>query len=582
MKKIELKKLKIKKKYRKIVLIVLALLLVVGAAGYTVFIAPNLEKEEWVYKEMTVERGELAVGVTESGTLEYEATSQVYDLELASGETDEDDDDDEDDEEETVKYLKVESVQVAVGQRITEGDTILTFTPDSVEGVRKLLQTEKSEAEVALAEAKSEYNLEVIDVEKTYQERMIKAQAAQSELDTAIAEPGWEIQDYQLQTTLLYDEIIELAEQWDEVEETRYDSCAEYNDLYETLKNTTDNVEYAKLHAKYVTAKSTYENAVQKQAEIKQQIADNYEKIAEYEEKTADVYAKLNVTNMEGQQEYDSTVTAAELAESVKNSEMESLMTEVETAEEELLECTEKLEKFEEFVQDGTVYAEGTGIVTSVGYEEGDSLINAGTIVSYTTAEDMQITVDVSQEDIVSLEVGDTVDIEFSAYEGEQYEGTITEIMTTATSEYATTVSYTVTIAVNGDTSKLYGGMTADVTFVTEKKEDVVYVSKTAVFEENGKNYVYVSGEDGEMETKEVVTGIENSFYVEITEGLSEGDVVYAASKVSTKKESTDEESDSVSTEETESMEMQMPQGQDNFMQGGQFPGEMPDMGGRP
>lgn len=240
------------------------------------------------------------------------------------------------------------------------------------------------------------------------------------------------------------------------------------------------------------------------------------------------------------------------------------------------------MEKFEEFVQDGTVYAEGTGIVTSVGYEEGDSLINAGTIVSYTTAEDMQITVDVSQEDIVSLEVGDTVDIEFSAYEGEQYEGTIAEIMTTATSEYATTVSYTVTIAVNGDTSKLYGGMTADVTFVTEKKEDVVYVSKTAVFEENGKSYVYVSGEDGEMETKEVVTGIENSFYVEITEGLSEGDVVYAASKVSTKKESTDEENDSVSSEETESMEMQMPQGQDNFMQGGQFPGEMPDMGGRP
>ncbi len=395
MKKRELKKFRIKKKYRKIILIVMALLLVVGAAGYTVFIAPNLEKEEWVYKEMTVERGELAVGVTESGTLEYEATSQIYDLELASGESD-DDDDDEDDEEETVKYLKVESVQVAVGQRIAEGDIILTFTPDSVEGVRKLLQTEKSEAEVALAEAKSEYNLEVIDVEKTYQERMIKAQAAQSELDTAIAEPGWEIQDYQLQTTLLYDEIIELAEQWDEVEKTRYDSCAEYNDLYETLKNTTDNVEYAKLHAKYVTAKSTYENAVQKQAEIKKQIADNYEKIAEYEEKTADVYAKLNVTNMEGQQEYDSTVTAAELAESVKNSEMESLMTEVETAEEELLECTEKLEKFEEFVQDGTVYAEGTGIVTSVGYEEGDSLINEGTIVSYTTAEDMRITVDVS------------------------------------------------------------------------------------------------------------------------------------------------------------------------------------------
>lgn len=95
----------------------------------------------------------------------------------------------------------------------------------------------------------------MLDVEKTYQERLIKAQAAQSELDTAIAEPGWDIQDCQLQITLLYDEITDLAEQWDEVETTRYKSCAEYNDLYETLKETTDNVEYAKLHAKYITAK---------------------------------------------------------------------------------------------------------------------------------------------------------------------------------------------------------------------------------------------------------------------------------------------------------------------------------------
>lgn len=581
MKKIEIKKIKIKKKYRKIIAAAAALVLVIVAAGYTVFIAPNLDKEEWVYKELTVERGELAIGVTESGTLEYKATSQIYDLELASGE--DDDEDDEDEEEETVKYLKVETVHAAVGQRINEGEAILTFTPDSVAGVRKLLETEKSEAQVALAEAKSEYNLEVLDVEKTYQERLIKAQAAQSELDTAIAEPGWDIQDCQLQITLLYDEITDLAEQWDEVETTRYKSCAEYNDLYETLKETTDNVEYAKLHAKYITAKETYESAVQKQADIKKQIADDYEKIAEYEEKVADVYAKLDLTNLEGQQEYESTVTVGELAESVKNAELDSLMTEVEEAEETLQECTEKLEKFEEFVQDGTVYAGGTGIITEIGYEEGDSLVNSGTIVSYTTAEDMQISVDVSQEDIVNLTVGDTVDIEFSAYEGEQYTGTIISIMTTATSEYAATVSYPVTIKVEGDTSKLYGGMTADVTFVTEKKEDVIYVSKTAVFEENGKSYVYVSGADGEMEAKEVVTGIENSFYIEIADGLTEGDIVYAASKVSSKKANETEEKDAEdTTEQATDSEMQMPEGQNSFMPEGQFPGEMPEMGGRP
>ena len=81
-----MKKIVLKKKHKKIIAAMAALLVVILAAGYTVFIAPNLEKEEWVYKELLVERGELSVGVTESGTLEYVPTSQIYDLELGTKE----------------------------------------------------------------------------------------------------------------------------------------------------------------------------------------------------------------------------------------------------------------------------------------------------------------------------------------------------------------------------------------------------------------------------------------------------------------------------------------------------------------
>lgn len=586
-----MKKIVLKKKHKKLIAAIAALLVVIMAAGYTVFIAPNLETEEWVYKEMQVERGELAVGVTESGTLEYIPTSQIYDLELGS---DESSDDDDDEEEETYRYLQVESVQVTVGQRIQEGDEILTFTTKSVEGVRKLLESQVSEAEVALAEAKSEYNLEVLDVEATYQKRLIEANAAQSKLDASLAEPGWEIQDYQLQITLTYEEIVNLNEQWESVEVTRYNSCAEYNDLYETLKDMTDNVEYAKLHDDYLKAKETYENAVEKQADIKEQIAECYEKITEYEAKIADTNTKLEATNLEGQQTYDTAVTNGELAASVRDTELEKLMAEVESVQDELEECRERISEFEAFVGDGTIYATEAGIVTEVGYEEGDELINSGTLFSYTTAEDMKISVDVSQEDIVNLTVGDVVDIAFTAYEDEMYEGVISSIMTTATSEYATTVSYEVVIDLQGDTSKLYGGMTADVTFVTEKKEDVIYVSRTAVEEENGKTYVYVKVADGEMTTKEVTTGIENTIYVEIIEGLEEGDIVYAASKVSKseeKKADNSKEADEAENSETmtEEMDGQMPGGMDFEMPEGmndrmpqQTGGNMPQGGGRP
>ena len=112
-----MKKITLKKKHKKIIIVIAGLLVIVFAACYTVFIAPNLEKEELVYKEIQVEKGELAIGVTESGMLEYIPTSQKYDLDL--GDTQNDDEDDEE-EEEIHRYLEVESVQVAVGERVSE------------------------------------------------------------------------------------------------------------------------------------------------------------------------------------------------------------------------------------------------------------------------------------------------------------------------------------------------------------------------------------------------------------------------------------------------------------------------------
>ena len=570
-----MKKIVLKKKHKKLIAAASALLVVILAAGYTVFIAPNLEKEEWIYKELLVEKGELSVGVTESGTLEYVPTSQLYNLEL--GIQEDSTEEEEDEEEENYRYLEVENVQVAVGQKIQQGDVILEFTEKSVKGVRKLLENQMREAEVALAEARSEYNLEVLDVEATYKKRLIESSAAGGKLNASLAEPGLEIQDYQLQITLLYEKIVELNEQWEKVEVIREESCIRYNDLYEEMKNISDNVEYAKKHDDYLNAKKNYENALQQQADIKEQIEDSYEKIAEYEQKIADTNSKLEINTMEGQQEYDSAVTSGELAASIRDTELKKLMTEVEKAQETLEEAKKQLSEFEAFVGDGKIYASESGIVTEIGYEEGDDLLTSGNIVSYTTAEDMKISVDVSQEDIVVLTVGDVVDIVFSAYEDEMYEGVISSIKTTATSGYAATVSYEVVIDLKGDTSKLYGGMTADVTFVTEKKEDVVYVSKTAVMEEGEKKYVYIKDSNGEMVTKEVVTGIENTIYVEIVEGLKEGDIVYAASKVSRREKDKSKKDDDIESfdSQEEGMQDMMPEGMEFEIPEGGFPGGM-------
>ena len=202
-------------------------------------------------------------------------------------------------------------------------------------------------------------------------------------------------------------------------------------------------------------------------------------------------------------------------------------------------------------------------------------------MVAFASPDEMTISVDVSQEDIVSLSLGDSVDIAFSAYPDETWAGTITSITTTATSQYATTISYPVTVLVKGDTTKLYGGMTADITFVTDTRNDALYVSRKAIVKENDRTYVYVDGADGEKELTEVTTGLSNGAYVEILSGLSEGDTIYIATVEST--------GTSGAESETNTTQSAMPQG-DGVPENGETPtpgempgdGEMPDMENMP
>ena len=126
--------------------------------------------------------------------------------------------------------------------------------------------------------------------------------------------------------------------------------------------------------------------------------------------------------------------------------------------------------------------------------------------------------------------------------------------------------------------------------FVTEEKEDVLYVSRKAIVEENGKTYVYRKTALGGRELAEVETGITNGVDIEILSGLEEGDTIYLASKVSSEEEvkSTEETADSGSSSDTavgsdtefemlEDMQMpggdDMPQGGDSGSFGGGMPG---------
>ena len=559
------------KKQKKLILAGIALLLLILAACYTVFIAPLLQKEQWIYKEETVERGTLKVGVTESGSLEYNTKSIDYDLDLDVSDDEEDDSDDDDD---TVqKYLKIEEIYAASGQRVMEGEELLKFTEDSVEAVRALLQNAVVEAQSDYAEAESTYELSLLEAQTDYDTQKISASYAASIRNTSGTSVTNNVASLQVQLEQKQANTASLQEKLTQAQEDYQDALETYEAAKEGYEGAgTDNtVNFMTIQNGYLSARTKYQQAKSALTQAETAVTDNENAIAEL---TNQLEAVINGQN----------------AQTTYNATVEDLKETLQEAEETKEKREEQLQAFEDFVgSDGILYATEDGVITEVSYEAGDRLTTTGVLFSYATSDDMRISVDVTQEDIVDLQVGDAVDITFTAYPEDSYTGSILSINTTATSDYSNTVSYTVEISVEGELEQLYGGMTADVIFVTEEKEDVLYVSRKAIVEENGKTYVYRKTALGGRELAEVETGITNGVDIEILSGLEEGDTIYLASKVSSEEEvkSTEETADSGSSSDTavgsdtefEMLEdMQMPGG-DDMPQGGNsgsFGGGMP------
>ena len=75
---------------------------------------------------------------------------------------------------------------------------------------------------------------------------------------------------------------------------------------------------------------------------------------------------------------------------------------------------------------------------------------------------------------------------------------------------------------------RLRPGLSAKITILVEKMDDVVYAPVEAIFHENGKTIAYVK-RGRHAEAVEVVCGNSNDKYVVIRDGLEPGDRVLLA-----------------------------------------------------
>ena len=92
----------------------------------------------------------------------------------------------------------------------------------------------------------------------------------------------------------------------------------------------------------------------------------------------------------------------------------------------------------------------------------------------------MQIEVNVSEADIGKIKAGQDVIYTLDGYQDSEFEGKVTQVRISPTT-VSNVVTYSVIVDVNNDDLKLKPGMTANVSIITQKSEDVLCVPNIAL-----------------------------------------------------------------------------------------------------
>ena len=220
----------------------------------------------------------------------------------------------------------------------------------------------------------------------------------------------------------------------------------------------------------------------------------------------------------------------------------------VKSSEASLKEANENLIKT-------TIYSPMTGTISSLLVELGERVIGAnmmtGTeVLRVADLNRMEVMVDVNENDIIRVKLGDTAIVEVDAYLDRDFKGIVTEIANSAntlgtTSDQVTNFKVRILILKESyadlitekSPSPFRPGMSASVDVYTSSKSNVLTVPIQAVTTRTDtvntdpeakdliRTLVFVS--DGTYAlARDVKTGIQDNVNIEILEGLKEGEEV--------------------------------------------------------
>ena len=186
------------------------------------------------------------------------------------------------------------------------------------------------------------------------------------------------------------------------------------------------------------------------------------------------------------------------------------------------------LQASKDMLDDATITAPTSGIVTSANIKEGDVLTGATFAAPAFRVVDptnLEMTGLIDEMDVADIALGQDVIITLDALPGVEVEGVVKFISDAALIQ-AGVVLYPTTVSLKAPDSRVKDGMSATADIIVEKRPNVLVLPTTAVFNDAGVSIVYLVGSDGKPVRHEIATGLRSGRLIEVVSGLQEGDVV--------------------------------------------------------
>lgn len=203
----------------------------------------------------------------------------------------------------------------------------------------------------------------------------------------------------------------------------------------------------------------------------------------------------------------------------------EAIRFEVLAAADRVARAQRAVEDAEDLRRRSVIFAPSGGTIIEFPVRTGDAIGMNQTLARIAQEQDLRLIADVDELDLPNIESGATARFRLDAYPAVELTGEVQSTAPAARQQGGATVFATTITFAPQPGLDVRPGMNADVTIVTDERENVLLIPERALRTVGTRSFVLVVDGDDTRE-REITLGYRGQGHVEVVSGLSEGDRV--------------------------------------------------------